>query len=194
MSDTNEPAIGRDKVVEIIHSVLEKVEAAGDVSRENVYNELRSLQDIIFQTREEIRQTGIGSLNGDHVSSATDELDAVVAATEEATETIMDSCDAIMAQSENLDGGDKDAVQSQVTKILEACTFQDITGQRITKVIKSLKTIEEKIARLLEIIPVPESSMGEDTRSGDEKLLNGPQMPDKAINQTDIDKLLADLF
>jgi chemotaxis protein CheZ len=85
-----------------------------------------------------------------------------------------------------------------VTKILEACSFQDITGQRINKVVKSIKQIDEKISRLMgvleEKIPGLPSTVLQDTRQGDAKLLNGPQMPDKAISQDDIDKLLADLF
>jgi chemotaxis protein CheZ len=87
---------------------------------------------------------------------------------------------------------------NEVTKILEACSFQDITGQRITKVVKSLKTIDEKVSRLLEIledkIPGLPVSEEQDNRSADAKLMNGPAAPDKAVSQADIDKLLADLF
>lgn len=88
--------IGRDKVVQIINSVIEKVEAAEDVSREHIYQELRALHDLIEQTRREISATQTGEISGHHIATATDELDAVVAATEVATTTIMDSCDAIM--------------------------------------------------------------------------------------------------
>jgi hypothetical protein len=61
-----------------------------------------------------------------------------------------------------------------------------------------MKQIDEKISKLMGIledkIPGLPTSVLTDTRSGDAKLLNGPQMPDKAISQSDIDKLLADLF
>jgi chemotaxis protein CheZ len=190
--------IGRDKVVELISSVIKKVEEKGDVSREAIQTELRELSALIEQTRAEIRQTGMSEIGGKHIPSATDELDAVVAATEVATEAIMDGCDAIAAQAAKLPPADGEALTVEVTKILEACSFQDITGQRITKVVKSLKTIDEKVARLLSILDdkVPGLHQADegDTRTGDAKLLNGPQMPDKAISQDDIDKLLADLF
>lgn len=196
--DTLKNEIGRDKVVKIINSVLEKVEAAGDVSREHIYKELKDLHNLIEETRREISASRVSDISGTHIPVATDELDAVVAATEVATGTIMDSCDAITAYSEQLDAAHKDYLIGEVTKVLEACSFQDITGQRITKVIKSIKQIEEKINNLMSVleekIPGLPSTVLEDTRTGDAKLLNGPQLPDKAISQDDIDKLLADLF
>ena len=36
-------------------------------------------------------------------------------------------------------------------KIFEACNFQDLTGQRITKVVGTLKFIETHIVRMMEI-------------------------------------------
>ncbi len=196
--DASKNDIGRDKVVKIINSVIEKVEAAEDVSREHIYQELRALHNLIEETRKEISASRASDISGTHIPDATDELDAVVAATEVATGTIMDSCESLSAYSDQLDAVHKTFVIGEVTKILESCSFQDITGQRITKVIRSIKQIEEKINKLMSVleekIPGLPNSVLEDTREGDERLLNGPQMADKAISQDDIDKLLADLF
>lgn len=196
MSQT--PGIGRDKVVEIISSVIKKVEEAGDASRENIYKELKELRNLIEETRRDISATRMTEIAGKHIPTATDELDAVVAATEAATSAIMDGCDSITSIASLLPDEHNEALMAEVTKVLEACSFQDITGQRINKVVKSLKVIDEKVARLLGILdekipglPVTEE---QDNRIGDAKLLNGPQMPDKAVSQEDIDKLLADLF
>ena len=193
-----ETNIGRDQVVKIINSVIEKVGAAEDVSREHIYHELKALHDLIEETRNEISASRASDISGTHIPDATDELDEVIAATEVATGTIMDSCDAITAYSDKIGSPHKEVFLSEVTKILEACSFQDITGQRINKVVKSIKQIDEKINRLMSVleekIPGLPSTVLQDTRVGDAKLLNGPQMPDKAISQDDIDKLLADLF
>lgn len=199
MAQSSGQGIGRDKVVELISSVIKRVEEKGDVSRDAIHKELKELSDLIEQTRNDIRQTGMGEIGGKHIPSATDELDAVVAATEVATEAIMDACDAMSAQAAKLAPAEAEVLTAEVTKILEACSFQDITGQRITKVVKSLKTIDEKVSRLLSIlddkVPGLQQAVEDgDTRTGDAKLLNGPQMADKAISQEDIDKLLADLF
>lgn len=199
MPDTGTHKLERDKVVQIISSVIEKVEAAEDISREMIYAELRALRELIEETRREISATQMADVSGKHVPTATDELDAVVAATEEATGAIMDACDSISAHADTLTNGSKEFLVGEVTKVLEACSFQDITGQRITKVVKSIKTIESKINRLMGILEekipgIPSAIKDEDLRVGDARLMNGPQLPDKAISQADIDKLLADLF
>ena len=190
--------IGRDQVVKIINSVIEKVGAAEDVSREHIYQELRALHDLIEETRKEISASRASDISGTHIPDATDELDEVIAATEAATGTIMDSCDAITAYGDKVGSPHKEVMLGEVTKILEACSFQDITGQRINKVVKSIKLIDEKISKLMSVleekIPGLPTTVLQDTREGDAKLLNGPQMPEKAISQADIDKLLADLF
>ncbi len=91
----------------------------------------------------------------------------------------------------------REAIQSGVTKVYEACSFQDLTGQRISKIVKSLREIENKVTAILEVLgdkmgDVETRSAG-DTRTGDAALMNGPQLPGQAISQDDIDKLLADL-
>jgi chemotaxis protein CheZ len=194
-----EVTIRRDQVVNIINSVIEKVEAAEDVSREQLYQELQALHDLIEETRREISETHVGDVAGKHIPTATDELDAVVKATEVATSAIMDSCDEITSLSAKAPTEVESQLMNEVTKILEACSFQDITGQRISKVVKNLKIIDEKVTNLIGILQdkipgLPMESDGADKRVGDARLLNGPQMPDKAVNQDDIDKLLADLF
>jgi chemotaxis protein CheZ len=87
-------------------------------------------------------------------------------------------------------------MQDATTKIYEACSFQDITGQRITKVVATLKAIDAKVAQMLTAFGgrarvataaapvVPALDAGE-------SLLHGPQLPAAAMDQTDIDKLLA---
>jgi chemotaxis protein CheZ len=83
--------------------------------------------------------------------------------------------------------------------IVEACTFQDLTGQRITKIIKSLKEIDTKTLDLMRILEdrfatVTKSKPVEKPISVNDKdsLLNGPQLPGQGISQEEIDKLLSD--
>lgn len=188
----------KDKVLKIINSVIAKVEHAEEVSREAIYNELTDLQAVINEARSEIGAARPSDISDKHVPMATDELDAVVEATAEATGTIMDCCDVIMEKAGEIGGESGDAISAEIIKIYEACSFQDITGQRITKVVSTIKSIEEKVRHIMGIISdrMPgmdeEDGEEEDTRTGDDRLLNGPQMVDKAISQDDIDKLLAE--
>lgn len=189
----------RDQVVKIINSVLDKVQKNDSVPGNVLAKEMQELKVIIENTRQEVCAVNPDDIKGVHIPTATDELDAVVGATEEATGTIMDCCDVIQEHMSKVDKSVAEAVEAEITKIFEACSFQDITGQRITKVVKTLQAIEEKVGKILEVVlgKTPGVSLagdggavadGEDPQS----LLNGPQMPDKAISQNDIDKLLAE--
>lgn len=185
-------AYRREDVEKIIKSVVEKVGGAGDISRQVLRDELENLQDIIQKAWEEIGLTNPGEIRNKHIPSAADELEAVVGATEEATGIIMDACDVISDKVSSLEQDAQKNIMNEVTKIYEACSFQDITGQRITKVVRTLSEIQIRIDRLAKILGnTGAAKPEEDTRTGDEKLLNGPQMPDKAITQDDIDALLS---
>lgn len=192
----SENSYGREQVVKIISSVLSRVESGTD-GRLEIFRELKQLQKIIEEARQEIGAARAGDIQSMHIPTATDELDAVVAATAEATGAIMDSCDVIGEKAGIVGGDIGKTLSAEVTKIYEACSFQDITGQRIKKVVSTLSTIEEKVKKLIDVLSdkLPVEVQGgneeEDTRVGDARLLNGPQMPDKAITQDDIDKLLS---
>jgi chemotaxis protein CheZ len=79
---------------------------------------------------------------------------------------------------------------------MEACTFQDITGQRVTKIVRSMQFVEERVNSMVslwgsEAIEETAATYGNtDGRDGDEKLLNGPALPSEtSISQDEIDKL-----
>lgn len=186
----------RDKVVEIINSVIQKVSVGTDASHEIIFQELKDLKQIIDEARQEIGSAGAGDIKDKHIPTATDELEAVVGATAEATGTIMDAADVIMEKAGEVGGDVGDALMNESTKIFEACSFQDITGQRITKVVKTLQAIDEKVSKLMQVlgdsVPDGQADSGEEEAQGDAALLNGPQMPGQGVTQDDIDKLLAE--
>ncbi|HRQ61768.1 MAG TPA: protein phosphatase CheZ, partial [Alphaproteobacteria bacterium] len=186
----NAPSYQKDKVVKIINSVIEKVSQSQERENDVVYGQLKELRAIIEQSKADIGLTRPSDIRDKHIPTATDELDAIIEATATATGSIMDACEAIEA-SPNFDA----TIGENVTRIYEACTFQDITGQRITKVVKTLKTIEDKVEALMRILGdegAATSAAEDDTRTGDAALLNGPQMAGQAISQEEIDRLLGD--
>lgn len=197
--DDDQAHYDRTKVVQIVNSVIAKMENMSDQSQEVVTRELQHLADIIEQTRKEISMVRAHEVSSKYVPNATDELDAVVEATKGATDEIMSACEAMTQLLEGHTDPLANGVRDNITKIYEACTFQDITGQRIRKVMKVLREIEEKVDFLLGAIDPHHAERGamnaaqpeEDNRSADEKLLNGPQMAGHAISQDEIDKLLA---
>jgi len=196
-------AYERDQVVKIINSVIEKVEHQKGDETTVIFDELKNLQQIIDDARKELGSTRPSEITDSHIPTATDELDAVVESTAEATGTIMDACEVIQEKAGSIEGDASMAIMDETMKIFEACSFQDITGQRITKVVSTLKEIEAKVDILMKIVrsKIPgideesakeEESKAEDGAITDEDLLNGPQLPGNAISQDDIDALLAD--
>lgn len=189
----------KDDVASIIKEVIGTM--SGDVSMLDLklYTELEGLARYIQTARSEIAEIRPDKISEDFILTATDELDAVVGATEDATGRILDAAEAIMTiAGEKVEGPAQDEIVELATSIFEASNFQDITGQRITKVVKTLKHIESKIEALVgilgeEVEKARKNRIGEDEPepSGDEKLLNGPQLPGGANDQDEIDRLLA---
>ena len=163
-------------------------ESARDVDP-GLLAEVEDLARTIATTRSELQRLDAGPFIAGHIPAATDELDAVVAHTASATDVILEACEMLenaCAAGEPVDPG---LLQRATTSIYEACSFQDITGQRISKVVGTLKAIELKVGEILQVFgqgPVVESPAAAPT------LTNGPQLPGLAMDQADIDKLLAD--
>ena len=184
----------KDRIVKIIGSMINKVSEADNQMREVFFQELSDLKKVIDESRAEIGMARPGDIQNKDIPTAADELDAVIASTEEATGTIMDACEEIQNQADKIEGEHADAINNEVMKIYEACSFQDITGQRINKVMTTLQSIDERVGHLISVLGDKLTQTGEavDERVGDERLLNGPQLPDQGVTQDEIDKLLAE--
>ncbi|UTW54858.1 protein phosphatase CheZ [Kordiimonas sp. SCSIO 12610] len=168
-----------------------------------IYKECRELGEYISNARKEIASLQPASSDDDDEKSdrlprAGMELDAIVQATEDATNTIMEAAEEIMGA----DVSDIDAYQALTTdavmRIFEACSFQDITGQRVSKVVQTLHHIEERVEELSQLLGVSEKDILEskkleaDKVTEDQALLAGPALDGEGIDQSDIDALLND--
>lgn len=190
---SSEKAIEKDQVVEIINSVLDKA-AHSDIPYESIFDDIRNLKKVIDEARAELGAVGGADVKGEFIPKATDELDAVVEATADATGKIMDACDEIQTIADAAGGDVSAKVMEEVTKVYEACSFQDITGQRITKVVNTLKKIEEKVGAMVGVIGGMEEEDRKETQDDGDPLLNGPQLKGQGVSQEEIDKMLEDLF
>ena len=139
-----------------------------------------------------------GGSKGNFATMA-DTLDAIVENTETAGNAILESMEAIGASVAKLQSVNDptaaavcDEIVDSTNKVFEACAFQDLTGQRITRVVKSLQFMEDHINRLVRMWGKEElARLAAEltTKKSDPDLLEGPQRPDVAISQDDIDKL-----
>ena len=182
---TSQPEV----LADIVKTVLATMRGDLSASEASLLAEIEELGQTIANAKSEIAALKVDDITDAHIPSATDELDAIVAHTAAATDSILEVCETLDRVAGELSGDTAAVLQEGTTRIYEACGFQDITGQRITKVVATLKTIEAKVASILSAFadrhcvaapPVMEVS-----------LLNGPQLPAAAMDQGDIDKLLA---
>jgi len=192
-------AVRIDDIASVVESMMATMK--GDISSSDLqlYNELAALAKYIHAAKSDIAALRPDEVKAHVLPKATDELDAIVAATEQATNSIMDATEKLETLGEELPDEHANVIMDATTAIYEACGFQDITGQRITKVVKALKDIEEKIDALVEAFGseiekykqlTPEEAE-EPAATTDEDLLNGPQLKEKAETQEEIDALLA---
>lgn len=186
-----------EMMAEVVRAVLETV--GGHLSEQDarLLAEVEELGRTIAEAKAEIAALRVDDVTASQIPSATDELDAVVAHTAAATNAILEACETLDEAASRMDGPQAEALQATTMRIYEACSFQDITGQRITKVVSTLKAIDAKVAHIISKfggnrhvrgVPAPEKA----ALPAEAGLLNGPQLPAAAMDQAEIDRMLAD--
>lgn len=165
----------------------------GDVSSINlqIYGKVELLARLIDRMKGDIGRMRQGEPGRCDLSSATDELDAVVSDSATAAGTILEAAEAMEDVAGRCDAADRAKLQAAAAHIYEACSFQDLSGQRITKVVRALRQVESGLQLLLRTFGGPHPEPANGAPKGDAALLNGPQLPSKAQSQDEIDALLA---
>lgn len=189
------PAVDPLQVSQALESILSTMR--GDLSVEHlaIHQHVNELTQSLQGLRAEIAKLEPSKIWQEHIPVASDELDAIVQATEDATNRIMSAAEVVERVAGDLDGARSTELTDVVTAIYEACSFQDITGQRVKKVVRALQHIESVVGAM-----VSRFGLGDDDApSGpepepadpDAKLLHGPSLPSDAKSQADIDALFA---
>lgn len=120
------------------------------------------------------------------------QIDAVAETTEQAAHTIMDEAESIMACGPVESEADKEARDASCTRIIEACTFQDLTMQRIAKVLKTLKTLEAQLTKLQETLGLEKLPPAVADAVPDGESLDGPALNGAGVSQDSIDDMFKD--
>lgn len=157
-----------------------------------IYSELGEMAREISNMKEELSLLRLSDMRDEHIPTAGRELDAIVEATEEATNTIMSAAEEIMAADAQDIGAYQTLVSDKVTDIFQACSFQDITGQRISKVVSTLNALDTRITTLVEklkILRITDVASDETAaeKRARELMLHGPQFSGEGVSQDDID-------
>jgi chemotaxis protein CheZ len=175
----------------------------GEMNQTKLRLEVLNLFQYIERLRSEVATMSKAEENGTAFDDMSVQLDAIVKATEEATNSILEASESISTAAMELqDESDPDkrrvlaeGISQQTMTIMEACSFQDLTGQRVSKIVSSVKFVEERVDQMVElwgrhdIEELSAQLTPNEPEDPDKKLLNGPQLPDQAISQDEIDAL-----
>ncbi len=173
------------------------LEAAGRVNV--LRQELIEMAASIERARREIAALQPADADNNRIITATNELDAIVISTERASFEILNAAEHLMELSgqfrEGGAAGDLcNSLEADVTAIFTACSFQDLTGQRTSKVVNALRYIEQRIIAVISIWGATDDSSAPiadewaDKRE-DAHLLSGPQREGKGVSQHDVDRM-----
>jgi chemotaxis regulatin CheY-phosphate phosphatase CheZ len=195
------------KLQKEMKDALQKAQTEGGATKDDAHirilrEELREMSSYINQTRREIAALRPASDNGtNRIMAATGELEGIVSATERATSEILNGVERIQTLALKLPKSAEvtpiaDEIQMQVTEVLTACSFQDITGQRTTKVVNTLRYLEQRVNSMIEIWGIDGAPAGAtmapapmlDDQRPDAHLMHGPAA-DGGPSQADVDAL-----
>lgn len=186
------------EVMKLAALAAESMQAFCESMDATTYRELRDIANYIETMKSEIGVFQVNDLKESRIPAAGEELDAIIKATEDATNTIMESAEALMAADTKDPKAYQALVNDHVMKIFEACSFQDITGQRVAKVVETLQMIEARVGRFAEAVNAKDVAGFLDEQEAarakrkEKLLLNGPQLAGHAIDQKKVDDMFGD--
>jgi chemotaxis protein CheZ len=189
---------GGNDVVDAEHMTI------GDLNKLKI--ETDNIHRAIRRTMEELASLHFGAFSEVGQGRASRELDAVVDSTERATQQILEAAEAIDEATNTLSASLRQEqeqalagdVRDHVVRIFEACNFQDLSGQRIGKVLATLKFVEDRVNRMLEIwgghdaLKDYTAAVAAEPQDADEsKLMAGPKLEGDSghLSQQEIDSM-----
>jgi chemotaxis protein CheZ len=160
-----------------------------------IVRELEAVADYVSHIKKEIGALRANELYRTRLPGAHDELGNVVNATASATNSIMSAAEEILGYTEDDFETYRNQVQTKVLEIFEACSFQDITGQRISKVVEHLAQVEKRLSHFAAAVNARDGDVAPDFEEAARQtrkellLLNGPADEGSGVSQDDIDSL-----
>jgi chemotaxis regulatin CheY-phosphate phosphatase CheZ len=169
-------------------------ERPGALGAERMHLDLVDMANAISRTKTEIAAIKPAEDREGKIGIATDELDAIVGTTEKATSEILAAVERIQEiawtlREQGTDPAVCDVLDKQASEAYTACSLQDLTGQRIRRIVNVMRFLEARIDALIDILRISEHDAPEAESDG--LLLNGPARPGEGLGQSEIDDLIA---
>ncbi len=156
--------------------------------------ELKTIVQSIDSAKDEIAAIRPKELAEKDLPDAANSLDIIIQTSEEACSNILGCAEELMEVAEYVPAKLNERLMEISTKLFESSNFDDLNGQRVRKVIKTLHSIEERLKGLLsaygETYEKVAPKAKDAKKTGDEALMNGPQDNGGAASQEEIDAIL----
>jgi chemotaxis regulatin CheY-phosphate phosphatase CheZ len=186
------------QVLEAIEKLQHSFSSRGEATQEDsIRLTIADMADAIARTKAEIAAIKPSEESQGKIGDATVELDAIVSTTEQATSEILSAAENVQEIAWTLrEQGTEPAVCDQLdalmTQTYSACSFQDLTGQRIRKIVNVLNFLEARIEAMNLIWGKHETPAAEsaETPSMEASLLNGPALPGHGLQQFAVDEII----
>lgn len=200
VKDNFDDKISVEEITKVVSEVMGSITGGVELDSLHLKDELKDLLAYIDQAKAEIAALRPKEYSTHKIPQASSELEAIVQGTEVAAEKVMDAADELSEIAEKCDDATNARLVEISTNLFEASGFQDITGQRVTKVVTTLSHLEDKLSALAAAIgdtdvdeEVEEDGTEKDYEAmSNEDFLNGPQLEDEAQDQAAIDALFDD--
>ena len=156
--------------------------------------DLVDMANAIARTKSEIAAIKPAEDREGRIGFASNELDAIVETTEKATSEILAAVERIqeiawMLREQGTDPAVCDVLDKQTTEAYTACSFQDLTGQRIRRIVNVMRFLEARIDAMIDILRISERDAPE--AESEDPLRNGPAQSGGGLVQSEIDDLIA---
>lgn len=151
-------------------------------SADKLQNQILEMARALAQAERDIRAIQPDNPAGSRYGSASTELSAVVDTTEQATQAILSAAERVQEYAwtmrERSGNEDEcDLLDRCATEIYTACGFQDLTAQRIRKVVEAMTFIDLQIKGILEA-----TGLAEDFHA-DERMIGELEERPKPVNE-----------
>jgi chemotaxis protein CheZ len=171
-------------------------ERPGAHGAERMRLDLIDMAEAISRTKQEVTSIKPAEDREGKIGIATDELDAIVGATEQATSEILTAIERIQEiawtlREQGTDPAVCDQLDAQAAEAYTACSFQDLTGQRIRRIVKVMRFLEARIDAMIDILRISEHDAQDTDAESEAPLAHGPERPGEGLGQSEIDDLIA---
>ncbi len=182
------------QAIEKIERTLSKRTSSTIVEQMRV--DLVNMANAIKHTKAEIAAIKPVGEGAGAINTAKSELDSIIETTEKAAFNLIASTEhfqeiAWTLREQGIDPAVCDLLDTHATKTNTACSFQDIAGQHIRKIISVLKFLEARIDAMIRNLDLDNSSSTAAAPEGEKNLLlNGPAKPEGDLERTAVDRII----